>query len=221
MWDGRVFKYAKSGAANYTMNVDMACKYHHSVAQAYDEVNTTNAIGDTSIIMDGGTHDAFTEDELAGGYVIIYKDGGGGNTQFRGIAGNEASAENADVTVYLDAPVTVVTVGATTSGEIWHNPYGYLGDEGVGTHPFAGKPAVQITTANTYFWVQTWGLCWLSHNSTDSALTSTNQRCVFRHDGSYEADYGYGNIGGVHTNQIAGHAVVRDAGPLLYLTIST
>ena len=218
-WDGRVYKYASTGAANYALNVDFACRYANSVAQAYDEVGATaSAIGDTTIGISAGTHTAFTKDQLAGGFLIVYYTGGGGHTQFRGIIGNDASAENAAFTLYLDSPLTVVTVASTTSCEVWYNPYSYLSSSS--NHAFAGKPAVQIAAANTYFWVQTWGLCWLAHNSSDSALTNTNLRGTFRHDGSYEADYAMTNVGGVHTSQIAGIPIVRDAGPLFMLQIS-
>lgn len=216
--DGRVFRYAKTGAANYSLNNDFACRFAAEEAQGYDEVAVATAVGDKKVTIDGGTHDEFTEDELRGGYVIVYYDGGGGYTQFRGIIGNDAAAANADFTVYLDAPLDVATVAGTTGIEVWYNPYSYLSSSSA--HAFAGKPAVQITAALTYFWVQTWGLCWLARNSSDSALTNTNLRACFRHDGSYEADYGYSNVGGVHTNQIAGVPVVRDAGPFLMLQIS-
>lgn len=224
MWDGRVFKYAKTGDSNYTLNNDFACRWAHSVAQSYDEVNTTNAIGDTSFIMDGGSHTTFAKDELAGGYVIIYKDGGGGNTQFRGIVGNDYSYTDLDVTVYLDAPLAKETVGTTTSCEIWHNPYTYLATAAAATtHGFAGKPVVQVTVANTYFWLQTWGMCWMAHNSSTSAFSNSNQRACFRADGSYEAEYGDDNRGatsGANMSQIAGNVIVRDAGPLLYMMVS-
>lgn len=220
MWDGRVFKYGKTGAANYSLNNDFACQHGQAVAQAYDQVNTTNAIGDTSFVMDGGTHTTFEKDELAGGYAIIYYTGGGGNTQFRGITGNDYSYTNLDVTIYVDAPLAVETVGATTACEIWHNPYTGLATGATKVHAFAGKPVVQVTTASTYFWLQTWGMCWMAHDSATSALTTHNLEAKFLTSGAYSANYGYSNLGGGFTNQTAGIAIVRNAGPLLLMQIS-
>jgi len=221
--DGRVFRYAKTGAANYDMNNDYAVRFGAVIGQQYTEVKTSTVIGAKEVTITADAHLGFAEDELRGGYVIVYRDGGGGNTQFRGIIGNPVVAAATDFTIYLDGGLDKATVGGTTGIEVWNNPYkGLVKASGVAINGFAGKPAVQITTALTYFWVQTWGPCWLAHDSAVSPFTRDNQRACFTNLGAYTADYGYTNTmtAAGYCNQIAGFTMLQTAGPFLCLTVN-
>lgn len=222
--DGRVFRYAKSGSA---INVDRACEFAEDEVQGWTVLDSSESgvVGDKSILVNGGTHAELTKDQLRGGYVIIFKDGGGGYTQFRGIVGNVASAEDADMRIYLDAPLDVATVGGTTACEVFYNPYADLRDGGTAelTPSKAGKAAVQVLATLTYFWVQTWGPCWIAPNvQTASFATAYNRAAYFRADGSIEAYVAQGSRDTDHPNQLAGYLINEgySAGPLLNLMIN-
>lgn len=213
--DGRVFRYAKSGGA---LNVDFACRFAALVAQGYEALKDSQVVGDTELTFTGASHSAFAEDELRGGYVVVYHDGAAGDTQFRGIVGNPASGANANHVVYLDGSLDHVVIAGTTAAEVWHNPYSNLASTGISA--FAGKPAVQIAATLTYFWVQTWGPCWIARNTSDAAISVTNLQAYFRHDGSIEANIAQGSRDSLNTSQIAGIPLLRTNGPLLMLQIS-
>ena len=226
--DGRVFRYAKSAGA---MNVDFGCAFVEDECQGWTVLDSSEngVIGDKSILVNGSTHAALSEDELRGGYVIIFKDGGGGNTQFRGIIGNAASIANADIRIYLDAPLDVATIGGTTACEVFYNPYASIDDAArsiVACTSFAGKPAKQVTAANQYFWVQTWGPCWITPSIADvtwAPATNWSKRAAyFRHDGSIEANIAVATRDNENTDQLAGFLINEgySAGPLLMLQIS-
>lgn len=220
--DGRVFRYAKSGSA---INVDRACEFYEDEAQGWTvlDAGTNTAIGSTSVTVNGGTHAALTKDELRGGYIIIFKDGGGGYTQFRGIIGNAASAEDADIVVYLDAPLDVAVVGGTTACEVFYNPYADLREGSYCNFSKAGKAAVHVTAANMYFWVQTWGPCWIAPNTSDAAFTTyLHGAAFFRHDGGIEGEIATGSRTTENPTQRAGFLINEgySAGPLLMLQIS-
>jgi len=153
--DGREFRYAKSSAACIS---GQGCEFTYSGYTAYTTFVVTAAVGDKEVTVPAATHAALTQDELRGGYICIF-DGSTNNTQFRGIIGNDAADANALFKVYLDGPLTEA-VTTSSACETYQNPYAALR---TGTHqdyPKAGVPAVKITAANTYFWVQVKGLVW-------------------------------------------------------------
>jgi len=80
---------------------------------------------------------------LSGGYVIIYTVPGEASEgcQFRGVVGNDYSAANAAITVYLDGPLNTA-VETTSTCEIFQNPYAALRTGTVANYPKAGLPAV-------------------------------------------------------------------------------
>lgn len=218
--DGRVFRYAKSGSA---LNNDFACKFAEDECQGYEALKDAQAVGDMEVTFTGAAHAVLSKDDLRGGYVIIYHTGGGGDTQFRGIIGNTASALNSNVTVYLDGPLDHAVIAASTGAEIFYNPYANLLNVSGGDYSFAGKPAVQVDATDTYFWVQTWGPCWIAPNIVDSSFATTQHRAAyFRNDGSIEGDIAHASRDTYHPDQLAGFLINEgySAGPLLMLTIS-
>lgn len=219
--DGRVFRYAKSTEA---LNNDLLCAFYEDEVQTYDEIDASSnaAVGDKSITIDDGTHTALTEDELRGGYVIIYHTGGGGYTQFRGIIGNDAADANAIFTIYLDAPLDTAVTAGTTGVEVFYNPYAKLCLKNGVAGSAAGKPAKQVTAANQYFWVQTWGPCWLAPNATDDSFDTQHRDAYCRHDGSVEPRIATGSVGATNTTHRIGFLINEgySTGPLLMLQIS-
>jgi len=219
--DGRVFRYAKSAGA---INCDLGCKFMDDEFQSYQTIDASSnvAVGSTSITVNGGTHATVSKDDLRGGYVIIYHTGGGGYTQFRGIIGNGAAIANADFTVYLDAPTDTLIVGGTTGVEVFNNPYASI-DDGAGQgYSFAGKAAKQVTAASQYFWVQTWGPCWIAPNITDGTwATNYHRGCFWRNDGSIQVAVAIGSLDADNTTQYAGFLINEgySTGPLLMLQV--
>jgi len=218
--DGRVYRYAKSGDAN-RLNTDLLCSFQEDEVQGWEALKNSQVIGDTEVTFTGAAHAEVAKDELRGGYVIVFKDGGGGDTQFRGIVGNTASALNKNITVYLDAALTVDVIGGTTAGELWYNPYAsVIGTEAGGaSHSAAGRPMVNVAAANTYFWIQTWGPCWLSPQPAGFQAADKQRTAVKRRDGSIQA---IGAEGALDMTQVVGFLMNEgySSGPLFMLQIS-
>ncbi len=214
--DGRVFRYGKSGSA---LNVDYACGFGEDEVQGYETLKNSQAVGDKQVTFTGAAHAALTEDELRGGYIIIFHSGGGGDTQFRGVVGNPASVENANVVVYLDGALDHAVIAATTAAELFYNPYAKLVSTAEVTYSKAGKPAVQVAATATYFWVQTWGPCWLSPQPTGFGAEANQRQAIFRHDGTIQASE-HGDA--FDTTQNAGFLIGEGytSGPLFMLQVS-
>ena len=154
--DGRVFRYALAVNA---IEPGRGVQFTGTIADdgVSANVNRAQAIDDKEIRF---ASQSFAKDELRGGYVIIY----GGNNAYQqlGIVGNTVCS-NSELTVYLDRAITVA-VGSTQFTEILPNPYRYLKREAGSYVSFAGIP-MAIVTAAEYFWVQTWGPCWVNPQS--------------------------------------------------------
>jgi len=214
--DGRVCRYGKSYDGN--LNTDLLCSFQEDEVQGWEALKNSQAVGDREVTFTGAAHAAVAEDELRGGYVIIYHDGGGGFTQFRGILGNTESALNSNITVYLDAAIDVAVVGGTTAGELWYNPYASLQGVADLSASAAGRPMVNVDAADTYFWIQTWGPCWLAPQPAGFAAAK-QRSAVKRSDGSIQA---IGAEGANDITQVVGFLINEGftAGPLFMLQIS-
>lgn len=169
--DGRVFRYAKAGtggvqsewgAAMPLKTIDVAVAPAQATgAGAVGSQSVTLTVSATSGVAGNG---AFALDELRGGYVVI-GNGSAQHPQMRCITGNPAKvAGAASLTVTLDAKLTAaVSVGVTTI-ETMTNPYSDLVPGSGGYQTFLGIPA-RTATVGQYFWLQTWGPCWITSNS--------------------------------------------------------
>jgi len=213
--DGREFRYAKS---NGECASGQACDFDQTGVQAYANASVAAAIGDTEVTVGAGTHSAIAKDDLRGAYFISWpaalKD------QFRGVVGNDASAENAAITVYLDGPLTEALT-TSTGCEIYENPYASVVTGSNAALGKAGVPAVYIAAADTYFWVQTRGPRFVAPQST--VIANEGVGVMFRHDGSLEAlatAIG-GTVPDADGTQYAGHRMIGSYagnGPLVNLT---
>jgi len=182
--DGREFHYAKSSAA---CNAGQGCEFTDTGVLAWTTVSASKAIGDNEIAITAGTHNALTEDELRGGYVIIYPDAGATEnyTTVRGIIGNIAAAADAAFTIYLDGGLTYALTASTSVVEIFANPYAALRTGTEDTYPKAGVPATYVSAASKYFWVQTKGFGRVSPQV--GVGDAQGQKGAFwRHDGSLD-----------------------------------
>lgn len=207
---GRKFVYSKSAAACLSGQGCETTKIGLYGAVA----SVAGAVGDQSIVVAAGTHDAVTADELRGGYVIIHT---AGNTQmFRGIIGNAASVANAALTLYLDGSLTAV-VAVTILVEVFQNPYGSLRTGATVDLAKLGVPAVYVSAANVYFWCQTEGYCFVA---PQAGLTGKEIGACWKHDGSIDTLTNGVSVSAIVSSQYAGHRVMGSAdlvGPLFYL----
>ncbi len=184
--DGREFRYAKASAACIS---GQGCEFT-AVGKANIYPITTYAAGSTKITgANNGsttvlTHAAaFAKDVFRGGYVVCHDvAGGNADDQFRGIVGNDYSAINAVLTLYLDGPLHKAAI-TNTFTEVFENPYAALR---TGTTPNlakAGVPAVEVSTALMYFWVQKIGPCFVA---PQAAVIDNQIGCYWRADGSLQ-----------------------------------
>lgn len=169
--DGRVFRYALAGTGGVQSEWGAAQSLKTiDVAVAPAQVTGAGAVGSTtlSLTVNAGAGSlgtgAFALDELRGGYVVI-GNGSAQHPQMRYITGNVAKVAGAGIiTVSLDASLTAaVSVGVTTI-ETMTNPYAFMVPGAGGYQTFLGIPA-QTATVGQYFWLQTWGPCWITSNS--------------------------------------------------------
>lgn len=177
--DGREFVYAKSSAACIS---GQGCEFTAVGVNAYEVALVARAVGDKDVTLPACTHDAFAVDELRGGYVLIY-DGSTNNVQFRGIIGNDVTAIDVAFKIYLDGALTEAIAVSTSAIEAFQNPYAALRTGTSASLPKAGTPAVKVTAALTYFWVQKDGFTWVAPQGT---VDGNQIGCYWRHDGSLQ-----------------------------------
>ena len=178
-WDGREYVYSKSAGACIS---GQGAEITNIGYTAYTAFGVAAAIGDTSVTVPAATHAALAEDELAGGYICIF-DGSTNNTQFRGIVGNEASVLNVAFIVYLDEPLTEAVVATTSACETYKSPYDGLQTGTSDSRSKAGVPAVKITAADVFFWVQKKGQVWVA---PQGGVNDRDRGSYWRHDGSLQ-----------------------------------
>jgi hypothetical protein len=173
------------------------------------------------------THAALTEDELAGGYIIIF-DASTTGTEFRQILGNASASANAAFEITLDGELTQA-VTTSDSCETYQNPYAALetANLGLANTAKAGVPASYVAAALTYFWVQVKGIRFVSPQGGKLGAIDEGNKGL---GGGFWSDYG--NVSDAETSlgvtvanargsQYAGYVVLGDAdnnGPLIMLT---
>ena len=214
--DGREFRYGKSAGECVS---GLGCRFMAAGFSNYTAADVAQAIDDRQItVPDAATHDAVDKDELRGGYVVLY--GASENIQFRGIIGNDAADADAQCVVYLDGPLVAAVVVGTTGIEVFQNPYASLLTAGTVNKAVAGCPATQVSAADTYFWVQVKGPCWVSPRG---GVNDRDQGCYWTHEGQIkdtEASLGAITLPDTNTSQYAGHTILGNEdtiGPLFML----
>lgn len=221
--DGREFRYAKSAAACIS---GQGCEFTATGAIYGYPIATVAKGGKKVTLGDSGsatvlTHAAaYAEDVFRGGYYLSHDHpAGNADAQVRGIVGNDYSAINGVLVLYLDGPLHKA-VDTNEFTEIFENPYAAIRTSTSSSLAVAGVPAVEVAAANTYFWVQVSGPCFIAPQST---VINNQVGCFWRNDGSlqdaataYDVDTGTGAIG----SQYAGHTLLGNYagyGPLFML----
>lgn len=217
--DFRVYQYAKSDGACIS---GQGAEITAIGLVSYQACDADHAVGATTINVPACTHDAITENELKGGYCIIYN-GSDNNVQFRRIETNEAADANALFSFTIDGGLNEAMVDSTSAIEVFQNPLRAVHTSTSDTKPVAGVPASKITAADKYFWLQRSGPCWCAPQGT--VIGNEGKGVYWRHDGSLddpESTFGLttGDVPAGCTSQYAGHLLEGDyagVGPLLNL----
>lgn len=211
--DGRVFRYALAASANIEAGKGVKFGGAMSDGIALRSAAQTQAIGDTSIVVASQT---FALDELRGGYLVLYT--AGGTYQQFGIVGNSAAAAE-NVTIYLDRPLTVAYV--TANGiEVLPNPYRYMVyDTSEAYMCHAGIP-MSVPSNGDYFWVQTWGICWINPGPYGQGGAANERTLCFQTDGQMrfasQVTVDYQRAGFLVTKDASG----TDSPPFVMLQVS-
>ena len=202
--DGRIFHYAKSSGVCYP---GLGCVFADTAVATRTTAGVSQAVGDKEVTHPVATHDAFTEDELRGGYVIIGIGAANrGDIQVRGIIGNAATAADVAFKIYLDGALTTKVTAGTSDILAYKNPYSSLYQSTGDNRAKAGLPAATVSAADMYFWVQKAGFSTLS---PQIGVDGRDIGCCWRYDGSLtNIGTGYdGTIPGDNNTQYAGYCV--------------
>lgn len=188
--DDRVFHYGRAGntldCSRGAKNALPQCVVGAAAVVAITEGAYTIEI--TVAVTDGALLDgAVAEDELVGGYIVIF--GTVGEEVNRRIVGNtERAAPGGAMTVTLDRPCPADIAAPT--GEIMASPY-----LNVQTDPFAAPRAGQeqdksvvgmppiAATVSQYLWLQTWGPVWIAP-SAGVGVGLNNKLVIFAGNGT-------------------------------------
>ena len=205
-WDGRVFKYSKSGAACYS---GQGASSHRLPAVNRTTIALDRDEGSTQVSI---ASQSFAKDELAGGYVTCFGVADQNtDVQHRGIIGNNYCSTGTLV-IDMDAPL-FADITTTLVALVSYNPYTDLrlnsGQE-VGFTAILGVPAVYVSAASYYFWLQTWGPCFcaatehLGDADGDQQMVFTSEGALRRIATARVEDHGYQVAGFLMTEGVAG-----------------
>ena len=196
--DDRVFRYACAGTNG--VNAGWGAFYKVALAVTYEAAGAASVAGDTTMTIT----ETLALNQLAGGYVVMGHDSAA-TTQNRRIISNTAGDS---CTITLDGPIHVA---GTHYVEIIPSLYGDLQTVSTEFDGCAGVPAI-TTTNNKYFWVQTWGPCWIVPGGTGTPGSTAMERAVyFVGDGSINGAVGLiSEATEAHYRQYAGFIIQTD-----------
>lgn len=176
--DGRVFRYALSTAA-CTAGRGNVCSGTMGSNGIAGSTALAQVVGDTTITFASQT---FAKDELKGGYLIIHTSA----VQNRYITGNTVCS-GSDVTITVAEPFSTLFAAAQYA-EVCFNPYRFIqapaGPISAGWAGVMGVPFMDIAASGSYFWLQTWGVCWLNPGPYGYGGEYGQRDMLFNPDGS-------------------------------------
>jgi hypothetical protein len=221
--NGKAYYYGyASGACSGSM---LACKTYKqevsyqtvgAAADIYATQLTITVAATDGIAADG----ALAKDYLKGGTVVVFPAVGGSYYFTRGIVGNTVVASGGGTTVIdLDAPIPVA-VDAAASAEATASPWAAFVDSTSAWMTKVGLPTC-YSAGSQYIWLQTWGMAWVSPQSTVG--TAGYHDVIARHDGSI--DYDNQTVDLNISDQRVGYSVSYGAGgaqaaPFIFLQIA-
>ena len=206
-WNGDVFKYGKAGIllVSYQMG---AWSHGTGAAVGYEVLGAGSPIGSKKITL---TQGSITEDEYAGGYMILFHATGG---KAHLIRGNDATT-GTTTNFYLERPLPVA-VTTSIPMELYVNPWSDIRQGSMAGNMGVVGPPMAIIAAGSYGWFQTRGVAFIAGTSGTGDQYKTS--CYWRHDGSIDD---LDSIGAdPKTDQYAGYRIVGSSdgdGPLIML----
>jgi len=181
--DSRVFYYSKAGG---TLSTAVGAFSHNNQHVAFAAIDAISE-GDYTIVVTVGAGDGvltngnIAEDELVGGYLVIFNAGQAIN---RRITANTAVTGGGDMTVTMDRPAPT-DVADTEHAEMMASPYLNIQTGAHTMHPLMGMAPVVATLLLPYFWLQTWGPVWISADPS-VGTGSDNTLAQFRSSGGVD-----------------------------------
>ena len=214
-WDGRVFKYMGTTTGG-------CVSYHGVAATAAATLSfTTNPVevpaGSLSITA---TVNSIAEDQLAGGFVEIYKSTID-NSEFRAIVGNDATVASTTTRFFLESPLATIST-TSDSHEIFANPYRLVSEASNSSAAWVGVPTVTAVTGRN-IWAQTWGPCVISPGNTTLDDPIADERSTYWGTNAvlFEAAVTGATSESQHAGYILNSGSSGIAGPIIYLMCST
>ena len=184
----RVFRYAKAIETFVKTSTLCYSTYHQDIN--YAAIATASPAGSNKIYVTVGAADgvandgAFAAHSLEGGSLVIF-DATANENMYFDILDNNAAVSGGIITITLDGELPNATVATTFHVEAIGSPYRVSNGNPSGLRYWAGLPMRMATTTNPYFWLQTWGPCWVAPQASVGA--SANLGSVrARHDGSLD-----------------------------------
>ncbi|GAI85592.1 unnamed protein product [marine sediment metagenome] len=177
-------------------------------------------------LTDGAEGDGVIgEDELAGGYLVLFTPAPM-QAYNRRIVANTATTGAGGVTIMvvtIDKPFPIDVVVANFHAECMANPY--VGVR-TGNYPAAsvvGMPTMQATLALPYLWLQTWGPVWVTPSNNEGIGLSNREVCFMGNGAISAIDVANQNYS--HQAQRAGFVLpnLRDGSegaPFIFLQIT-
>lgn len=184
----RVFRYAQAIATFTKTSTLCYSTYHQDIN--YAAIVTASAAGSNKIYVTVGAADGIANDgvfaahSLEGGSLVIF-DATANENMYFGILDNNAAVSGGIITITLDGELPNATVITTFHVEAIGNPYRVSNGNPFGLRYWAGLPMRMATTTNPYFWLQTWGPCWVAPQASVGA-SANHGTVVARHDGSLD-----------------------------------
>jgi len=187
-WDGRVFKYAKSGDECYAGRGNIFYNAIPATGIDYSLLAADAPVGSLSVKMTNQGVVAQTEDGLCGGQIVLKPAAGSSDAilQFRGVIGNTAGGVSDVITIYLDAPLDRVLTSGVSYGFVMPSPWSDVRyTDALTKCSHCGVAAAYVSAANYFHWEQTWGKCWIAPQAECGTL-AYGREVVWRYDGSIQ-----------------------------------
>ena len=185
--DGRIFRYALAGG---TLIPGQGVKSYHEQHIAYAVFPAAAAAGTTTLSVTVAAHDGsiathdgtLVENELVGGYILIFDKTATNMTVFRQILSNTAVASGGGTTVItIDDPIPNA-LSTSDACECMASPYLSVVNDTDENKAVVGLPSM-VATVGQYLWIQTYGPCWIAPHA-DVGTGANVHEAFFNHDGS-------------------------------------
>lgn len=191
----RVFYYAKASSVGVS-KTDYGVKNGYRQHVAYATVAAAAAIGDKTLVIDVADTDGVAKDgaiaanELAGGFVVIFGHDDDAHvcrilentaTTVVGMAADPAGYQEMTLTLQDDIQATLVGGSVDHAECMAHWALGCEWNTD-NEEPVVGVAHKKVT-ADYWFWLQTWGPCWLGPTGVGPGNAAYRHLAIFQHTG--------------------------------------